>query len=73
MTETAGKLFREALDLTPNERVGLVEELLKSLDMPDPKLDAQWAEESEQRLRAFRAGEIESHSSEDVFAELSRG
>ncbi|MFT4584590.1 MAG: putative addiction module component (TIGR02574 family) [Gammaproteobacteria bacterium] len=72
MTETAEKLFRQALALTPNERVGLVEELLNSLDMSDPVLDAQWAEESLERLRALRAVEIESYSSEDVFAALSR-
>ena len=39
MTEAAEKLFREALGLPPNERVALVQELLKSLDAPDQKLD----------------------------------
>jgi putative addiction module component (TIGR02574 family) len=73
MTEIAEKLFREALGLSPNERVGLVEELLKSLDEPDPNLDALWAKEAEDRLRAYRAGEIKSHSADEVFAELSRG
>ena len=72
MTETAEKLFREALGLPPNERVGLVEELLKSLDAPDQKLDDLWAQEAEERLRAYRAGEIESHSADELFTELSR-
>ena len=73
MTKIAEKLFREALGLSPNERVGLVEELLKSLDKPDPNLDALWAKEAEDRLRAYRTGEIQSHSADEVFAELSRG
>ena len=72
MTEIAEKLYREALGLSPNERVGLVEELLNSLDQPDPNIDSLWAKEAESRLRGYRAGEIESYSSDEVFAELSR-
>ena len=49
------------------------EELLKSFDEPDPNLDALWAKEAEERLRAYRAGEIDSHSVDEVFAQISRG
>ncbi len=73
MSEIAEKLFIEALDLSPNERVGLVEELLKSRDEPDPTLDALWAKEAEKRLRAYRAGGLESYSADEVFAELTHG
>ena len=73
MSEIAEKLFREALGLSPNERVGLVEELLKSLDEPDPALDALWAKEAEERLRAYRSGELVSCAADEVFAELTRG
>ena len=70
MTENAKKLYREALGLSPNERVGLVEELLNSLDKPAPNIDALWAKEAEDRLRAYRAGEIQAYSSDEVFANL---
>lgn len=72
MTQIAEKLCREALNLSPNERVGLVEELLNSLDKPDAEIDSLWAKEAESRLRAYHVGEIESYSSEEVFEELSR-
>ena len=72
MTETAEKLYREALGLSPNERIGLVEELLNSLDKPTPEFDALWAKEAEARLKAYRAGELNSYSAEEVFSELSR-
>lgn len=71
MTESAEKLYREALDLTPNERIGLVEELLNSLDKPDASVDKLWAQESESRLRAYRAGALVSYSADEVFSELS--
>ena len=72
MTEAAEKLFKEALDLSPNERAGLVEEILKSIDAPDVELDKLWPEESERRLRAYRAGDLESFSADEVFSELSK-
>jgi putative addiction module component (TIGR02574 family) len=73
MTEVAEKLVREALQLDPVERAAVIEELLSSLDKPDPALDAKWAKEAEDRLSGFRAGEIEAIPANEVFAELSRG
>ena len=72
VSESAEKLFREALVLSPNERIGLVEELLNSLDKPDPEIDVLWAKEAEDRLRAYRSGEVQAYSAEEVFSELSR-
>jgi putative addiction module component (TIGR02574 family) len=70
MTETAKKIFREALGLTPAERAALVDELISSLNQPDQRIDELWAREAENRLRAFRAGELEAISADKVFAEF---
>ena len=72
MTEVAEKLIREALELDPIARAAVIEELLSSLDRPDPDLDAKWAKESEIRLRAYRAGEIQAIPASEVFRELGR-
>ena len=72
MTEVAEKLIREALGLDPVDRAAVIEELLSSLDRPDPDLDAKWARESEDRLSGYRAGEIEAIPASEVFAELGR-
>lgn len=72
MTENSEKLFREAMNLPPAERAALIEELLSSLDKPDPELDKLWAKEAEDRLRAYRSGELEAVHAEKVFAELGR-
>ena len=46
------EILEQALRLKPEERFLVVEGLLKSLDEPDEKLDAIWAEEADKRLRA---------------------
>lgn len=73
MTEVAEKLIREALQLAPADRAAVIEELLSSLDRPDPELDAKWAKEAEDRLSGYRAGEIQAIPVNEVFAELGRG
>jgi putative addiction module component (TIGR02574 family) len=53
---SAKELLDEAMKLKPEERVALIEGLIKSLDEPDKKLDEIWAEEAEKRLQAYRGG-----------------
>jgi putative addiction module component (TIGR02574 family) len=63
---------KDALALPLIERAALAEELLSSLDRPDPQIDALWAQEAGERLTAFEAGEMEVIPAEEVFAELER-
>lgn len=72
MTEAAKKLFREAMNLPVSERASLIEELMASLDQPDPDIDALWAKEAEERLAAYKRGEVEAYPAEEVFSELGR-
>lgn len=61
------EILEQALNLNPNERFAIVEGLLRSLDEPDPKLDAIWTEEAERRLTAYREGRLEAIPMEEVF------
>ena len=63
------EILEEALKLKPEERFSVVEGLLKSLDVPDPSLDEIWAEEAEQRLKAYREGRVKGVPMEQVFGE----
>jgi putative addiction module component (TIGR02574 family) len=72
MTEAAKKIFQEAMNLPTIERASLIEELLSSMDKPDSELDTLWAKEAEERLAAYRQGNIESYPADEVFAELGR-
>ncbi len=49
-------LIAAALKLPPKERFALVDELLLSLNRPEPELDRIWIEEAERRLAAYRSG-----------------
>lgn len=63
------ELLDEAMKLKPDERLTLVEALIKSLDEPDKRLEEIWAEEAEKRLRAYRGGNLEVIPMEEVFKE----
>ncbi|NOX89393.1 MAG: addiction module protein [Calditrichaeota bacterium] len=63
------EILEKALRLKPEDRLMLVEGLIKSLDEPDKKLDDIWAEEAEKRLRAYREGRLEGIPMEEIFKE----
>jgi putative addiction module component (TIGR02574 family) len=57
---TAKQLCDQALQLPPEERMALVDQILDTLDERDSSLDAQWALEAESRLAAYRRGEVQA-------------
>jgi putative addiction module component (TIGR02574 family) len=61
------EVLEQALRLKPEERFLVVEELLKSLDVPDQKLDQVWAEEAMRRLKAYRAGKLRAIPMDQIF------
>jgi Putative addiction module component len=69
MPDSAEKLLREALELKPAERAALADELLSSLDQPNEKIDQLWAQEAEDRLRAFRMGDLKAYAATEVLAD----
>lgn len=64
--ETIEQLVKKASELQPVERLRLVEAILFGLDNPDTKIEQSWVEEAEQRFEAFKRGEIETTSWEDI-------
>lgn len=67
MGTNAEKVLKEALNLPATERAAVAEELLSSLDKPDPEIDRVWAQEAEARIDAAGRGEVKTVSEEDVF------
>lgn len=72
MTTSAESVLNQALKLSVSDRAALVENLILSLDKPDPSLDAQWLKEAEDRLAAYRTGELTAVDAEQVFADLGK-
>lgn len=58
-----------AKKLEPSERFDLVDQILRSLDKPDPSIDKIWLEEAERRLAAYRAGKVQGVPAADVFGQ----
>ena len=73
MVASAKSILAEALKLPVNDRAALVENLILSLDKPDPSLDAAWLKEAEDRLAAYRSGDLAAIDAEQVFDELASG
>lgn len=68
MSQTAITLSEQAVQLPPVERMALVERILDSLDTPDPSVDALWAHEADDRLAAYRRGEVRAVALSEVVA-----
>ena len=60
------EIVAQALKLNPAERFDLVDQVLHSLDKPDPEIDRIWLEEAERRLVAYRAGKIKGIPAEEI-------
>ena len=56
--------------LSPDDRAHLVEILLESLfDSSIPEIEREWEQEIENRVAAFDRGELQTHPSDEVFAD----
>jgi putative addiction module component (TIGR02574 family) len=70
MTHAAEELAFMAARLPPSDRLQLVETILATLDQPDPAISAAWAAEAEDRLAAFRRGDLLAVDENDVFGDI---
>ena len=68
MSQAAEALSAHAAKLPPEERVEVVKPILDSLDQPNVTLDGLWAKEADDRLAAYRRGEIKAVALSDVIA-----
>ena len=66
------KLLKEALVLPVREKSDLIEELIKSLDKPDPEIDELWRKEAESRIDAYDGGKLSSVSVEEAISKYKK-
>ncbi|PPD40215.1 MAG: addiction module protein [Methylobacter sp.] len=64
-------LIAEAVSLPIEERAMVLDSLLRSLNTPEPDMDAKWAELAQSRLQQLKSGEITPISSADVFKKIA--
>jgi len=71
VTKVSDRVTEEALLLPVEARLGLVEKLISSLNLPvDEEIDRLWAEEAERRVARLDAGEAKLIPGEEVFSKV---
>ena len=65
------ELIAEAVSLPVEERTRVVENLLSSLNPPEPDVDAAWSEIARRRLKELRSGKVEAVAGEAVFERIA--
>lgn len=59
-------IIKDLLNLSPAEKLYMIEILSQSLSEPDEKIDKYWKEEVEQRYTAYVNGKIKSIPYDDI-------
>jgi hypothetical protein len=72
MSDSAKVIIDQALGLSAQERAIVAEQLLLSLDCPDPALDQIWSNEAEARIDAYEGGEIKATSVQEALNKYKR-
>ena len=73
MPTAADRVVDEALELPADARIGLVDRILASLNLPtQPEIDRLWAEEAERRIEEIDRGAVELVPGEEVFGKIRR-
>ena len=72
MSVEAQEILDRALKLPAVDKAYLVDELLTSLDKPDEAIDALWRQEVEDRLKAYKAGNLRAISLAQVVAKYRK-
>lgn len=73
MSTATDRVVDEALELPAEARIGLVDRILASLNLPTrPDIDRLWAKEAERRVTEIDRGEVELIPGEEVFDKIRR-
>jgi putative addiction module component (TIGR02574 family) len=64
---TTKELIDEAVSLPLEQRVMLVDILLRSLNQPESEIDREWGTLAQRRLQEIRDGKVEGIAGEEVF------
>lgn len=62
------ELIKQIESLPVEGRAQIVDAVLRTLNHPDPEVDAAWAAEAQRRLDDLRSKRVEGVSAEDVFS-----
>ena len=61
------EIYEEIMTMKPAQKAELIDKLILSLDVPNQKVEEQWKDEVENRVKAYESGEIATVSMKEVF------
>lgn len=64
------RLIDEISDLPVDQRVEIADQILQTLNAPDPEVEEAWIHEVEARLEEYRQGKVKLIPAEEVFKSL---
>ena len=64
------EIIQEATSLPVEERILVVDSLLRTLNMPDPDIDKEWAVVAKRRLAELRSGRVNPVPGDQVFTRI---
>ena len=65
-------IIKEATSLPVEERIIVVDSLLRTLNIPNPDIDKQWAGVASRRLAELRSGGVNPVPGDQVFARIRK-
>ena len=66
------QIFTEISPLKPLDKLQLIEKILNSLNQPNTSIEEIWANEAENRIKAYDNGLISVVNEDDVFKKYKR-
>ncbi len=67
---TPAEIIHEAESLPVEQRVLVVDALLRTLNPPDPEIDRKWIAVAKRRIEELRAGKVKTVPGEEVFEKI---
>ncbi|MCC6488808.1 MAG: addiction module protein [Candidatus Hydrogenedentes bacterium] len=67
----AERIIEEARTLSVDERLAVVDSLLRSVHSPDPTVEEEWADVARRRLDELQSGQQKAIPADQVFAKLN--
>ncbi len=64
------EIIQEATALPVEERVIVVDSILRTLNLPNPDIDKKWVDFAKRRLAELRSGRVRSVPGDRVFARI---
>ncbi|MBZ0107556.1 MAG: addiction module protein [Candidatus Scalindua rubra] len=71
MGTISDELSAKIKSLPDIEKIELVDSILMQLDKPDPEIDRIWADEARKRWQAYKSGNVETVSYDQVMKKYS--